>query len=131
MKNLLVLLPLGFSFLATLPAIAGSLPEKSVPCYFFRGDRVELKQTCSHVAGWGTGGTGRAVLTWQDKVVTNLAWENDKLSLDGNKAFNYTRDRKTLKRLPLDEAKRLRDNGAPALSCWQTYKYGNSVCWFR
>ncbi|MBW4419796.1 MAG: hypothetical protein KME13_11275 [Myxacorys californica WJT36-NPBG1] len=130
MKNLLVLLPLGFSFLATLPAIAGSLPEKSVPCYFFRGDRVELKQTCTHVAGWGTG-AGGAALTWQDRVVTRLAWENDELSLDGNKAFSYARDRKTLRRLPSDEAKRLRDNGASALSCWQTYKYGNSVCWIR
>lgn len=130
MKNLLVLLPLGFSFLAALPAIAGSLPEKSVPCYFFRSDTLELQQTCTHVAGWGTG-AGGATLTWQDGVTTRMRWQNDELWLDENKAFSYVRDLKTLGRLPSDEAKRLRDNGAPALSCWQTYDYGNSVCWIR
>ncbi len=70
LSALLLLQVMGF---AVAPAHAGRVEPKSVSCWFFRGEKVELEQTCiTEVHNWIGGGV--RFIRWEDGVQTTIAW---------------------------------------------------------
>lgn len=70
-------------------------PDRPGICYFFRGNSLELTQTCVISTGYGTG-EHYAVLNWADGVKThilnNLNLKPPTLKVDGEIAQEYKRD---------------------------------------
>lgn len=67
-------LAIGIVLASSLPAQSGPVRDK-VNCYFFRGDSLELRNTCKiEDATWAGGGNLK--LYWPDGVVTVRQWQN-------------------------------------------------------
>jgi hypothetical protein len=118
-----------FSVLS-LPAMAGTIEPTPVPCWFFRGESLELQQTCSYQSiSWAGGWQGR--LLWEDGVETiiryGLQGRGDRpcedTSLDEVCGSSYFRDPNSLERIPVEPGRRVEG----AISCVQPRQ--TSVCW--
>jgi hypothetical protein len=106
LKILATFLPILVMAISVPPARAGRAEPISVSCWFFRGDKVELKQTCVHEShSWAGGGVG--TLRWEDGVQTKIyrgfqengdkpCGENE--SIDGVCAVRYFRHPTSLSR---------------------------------
>ncbi len=125
MKKILLLFSLASATLVGQPAKAAITYPTPVRCYFFRGERVEIQETCILSSGSGTS-SGEITLQWPDGVITKMRWRNDRLSIDGYDAFMYWRDSRNFQRLPTNI-----DRTENLLKCWQSESSGNSVCWRR
>jgi hypothetical protein len=65
-------LPAFFTGIFVVPARAGRIEPTPVSCWLFRGDKLELNQTCSYESiSWAGGGTSS--LRWEDGVRTKMA----------------------------------------------------------
>ena len=121
--------------LFTSPAQAGRIEPHPVTCWFFRGEKLEIKNTCTE-EGWSWAGGGGTNLTWEDGVKTKIQWglqgRGDRLcpenetEIDGICGKNYSRDPKTIQPVSEQEGERLRLAGT-AINCIQVKQ--SSVCW--
>lgn len=141
MKKTLLAFLLGFSnIFSASGAIAENIKLESIPCYFFRGAKLEIQQTCSYqLVSWAGGGFIR--LTWKDGIETKLQFglqgrgericpqqgdrPFDSMAVDNVCGKNYLRSPQTLKRISQDEANQL----GKTIQCTQIKQ--NSVCWMR
>ena len=110
-------------------AIAGFFKDKTVECYFFKGENLVLQDTCkSDGASWAGGG-GHS-LKWSDGVVTSIRFGDQSRGVSGcrNRSQNwvdgkcgatYSRSAKTLKRID--------ERGENSINCVQLDR--KSVCW--
>jgi hypothetical protein len=128
----------------TAPAKAGWIEPIAVPCWFFRGEEMDLKQTCIYESQSGTG-TYTAILTWEDNVrtimvsgkarnqVSSCMPKNDAFSIDKVCGKEYSRNPKTLKRF--SDTVNLREwednNNKNIVRCAHANKSKNSVCWIH
>jgi hypothetical protein len=125
-------IPLAVILSSVLPpqAIAGMIEPTPVPCWFFRGESIELQQTCSFESISWAGGWQQK-LRWEDGVVTVFAYglqgRGERLcedtSLDGVCGSSYYRDPNSLERIPEDKARQIER----PIRCVQPQQ--NSVCW--
>lgn len=118
-------------------AIAGVNPPRSVKCYFFQGENVEIENTCILESATWAGGGGRS-LKWEDGVITKMqfglqgrGWRvcpEDETSVDGFCGKSYDRHPDTLKRISERESfsMSVSQNITP-IKCVQVRK--GSVCW--
>jgi len=134
MKKLLALIPSVLLVISANPAQAGRIEPKPVSCYFFRGEKLEIQQTCIYEStSWAGGAAAR--LQWRDGVKTAIAWglqgrgakPCDEVSLDKVCGSTYHRHPKTLQRISKESAMRLSANKQQALYCVQAGR--NSVCY--
>lgn len=140
MKIKLTILAAFLPVLATgifvVPARAGRIEPTPVSCWLFRGDKLELNQTCTYESvSWAGGGTSS--LRWEDGVRTQMAWglqgRGEKpcadTSIDGVCGVTYGRHPATLKRISNAEREKLASQSQPTISCVQVQN--KSVCWLR
>jgi hypothetical protein len=114
------------------PAYAGRVEPTSVSCLYFRGEKLELQQTCIYESTSWAGGGG-SILRWQDGVKTTMAWGLQgrgerpckDWSLDRVCGSYYYRHSRTLKRMSFEETKKF----DKSIFCVQARL--NSVCWER
>jgi hypothetical protein len=111
-------------------AQARTFENATVPCYFFKGETLALKETCqSNGASW-MGGGGHS-LKWSDGVVTEIKFglhgrgtpvcpDKEQTSVDGKCGSTYYRSGKTLKRINSTEKEE-------SIHCIQLK--GKSICW--
>lgn len=118
------------------PVQAGRTEPQPKSCYFFRGEQLELRQTCIYESASGAG-VWAAFLQWEDGVKTRIsrgiASKDDKrckdegYSLDGVCGLSYYRHPQTLNRISDKDLKRMRRNNQETIFC---VKVGlNSVCY--
>jgi len=130
--TLLCFVPIAFF---TSPAQAGKIKPHPVTCWFFRGENLEIKNTCTE-EGWSWAGGGFTNLVWEDGVKNKIQWglqgrgsrdcpENE-TAIDSVCGKNYARDPKTMQSVSKQEGDRLRLAGG-AINCVQVKQ--NSVCW--
>jgi hypothetical protein len=112
-------------------AIAGYVPNTSVPCYFFKGETLKIQEICQASRATWAGGGGHS-MKWSDGVVTNISFgiqgrgeivcpRTEQIAVDGKCGTIYARSNTTFKRV--------KDDGSDRLSCVQLT--GKSVCWGR
>jgi hypothetical protein len=131
-------LPILVMAISVPPARAGRAEPIPVLCWFFRGDKVELKQTCIYESrSWAGGGVG--TLRWEDSVQTKIyrgfqengdkpCGENE--SIDGICAVRYFRHPVSLQRISAEEeAKNRLVNRQSSVICLQVRD--KSICWLR
>ena len=108
----------------------------SVSCWFFRGDRVELKQTCTYRTLWDQERAGAVFLRWQDGVETRISWGYlgdgnrpcEDRKVDNVCGIGYFRDPTSLKRISQEESQK-RGVGRPIVNC--ILLPDKSICWLR
>ncbi len=110
-------------------SIAGQFKDRSVHCYFVKGEVIQLNETCtSDGVSWGGGG-GHS-LKWNDGVVTLIKFgrhgrgervcpSEDQMSVDDVCGKSYYRSAKTFRRTD--------STNGDLISCVQLER--NSVCW--
>jgi hypothetical protein len=106
-------------------------PDRSGICYFFRGEKPELKRNCILETGYGAG-AHYASLNWQDGIKTAIeminicpqgGFDNSgfcRYTVDGHAAQPYERN---VFLQPTQEI------SADNLYCYRVVKTGNSVCY--
>jgi hypothetical protein len=122
----------------SVPALAGRIEPTSVPCWLFRGEKLELKQTCIYEFYSWAGGAA-ATLRWEDGVRTKIVWglqgrgekpcADDSTGVDGVCGTNYYRHPATLKRISSFERESRLKNNQPSVNCVQLRS--KSICWLR
>ena len=135
MKKLIALIPSVMLILSANPVQAGRTEPQPKPCYFFRGEQLELRQTCIYEStSWAGGGVSK--LVWEDGVTTILKWglqgRGEKttcngMSIDNVCALSYSRHPITLKRISRENMERMNRNDQKVIYCHQTGR--NSVCY--
>ena len=135
MKKLSALLSILVIGVFVYPAQAGRVEPKSVSCWFFRGEKLELQQTCIYEAqSWAGGGVSS--LRWEDGVETKMARGfqgrgekpcGEDTSIDGVCGVRYFRDPTTLKRISEVEQENRERKSQPMIFCVQVRD--RSVCW--
>ena len=103
-------------FLLARPAYAGRTEPQPVSCWFFRGEKLELQQTCIYQSFSGAG-FWAANLQWEDGVKTRISrgiaskddrrCKDDGLSLDRVCGSYYNRHPQTLRRISDKDSKRM------------------------
>jgi hypothetical protein len=136
MKRLIALIPSMILILSGSPSYAGSTEPKPVSCWFFRGEKLELQQTCIYQSFSGAG-VWAAFLQWEDGVKTRISrgiaskddkrCKDDGYSLDRVCGLSYYRHPQTLNRISDEDSKRMRMNNQEAIFCVQVGR--NSVCY--
>ncbi len=132
-RSVLILVGLASAFLVS-PAQAGRLDPTSIPCWVFRGEKLELQQTCIVEGSSWLGGGGRTML-WEDGVKTKIAFgiqgrgerPCQDTSVDGVCGTNYSRHPTTLKRITQKEWDNGVCNSQKVIDCVQLQKH--SICW--
>jgi hypothetical protein len=137
LKIFATLLPILAMGIFVAPGRAGRVEPTPVSCWFFRGDRVELKQTCIYESrSWAGGGV--IFLRWEDGVQTKIARGfqergekpcGDNNGIDGVCGVTYFRDSTTFKRLSEEESQKLAINHQSRIGCVQVGD--KSICWLR
>ncbi len=137
LKIFATFLPILVMAISVPPARAGRAEPISVSCWLFRGDKLELKQTCIHESrSWAGGGVG--TLRWKDGVQTKIYRGfqgrgdqpcGDNESIDGVCAVRYFRHPTTLKRISEQESYSREMNRQSSVSCLQVRD--KSICWLR
>ncbi|MCU0547429.1 MAG: hypothetical protein MUE44_35585 [Oscillatoriaceae cyanobacterium Prado104] len=134
---LAVFLPAFFTGIS-VPALAGRIEPIRVPCWLFRGDKLELNQTCTYESvTWAGGGT--SFLRWEDGVRTKMTWglqgrgekpcADGSIGVDGVCGTNYYRHPATLKRISSEERESRLKNNQPSVNC--VLLRNKSICWLR
>jgi hypothetical protein len=111
-------------------AIARPNPPTPVQCYFFKGETLQLENTCTYQGSSWAGG-GSHSLTWKDGIVTSISYglgaRGAKTCADGEFlvddkvcAVRYSRSSKTLKRIS-------NNSDSDRVNCVQMK--GKSICW--
>jgi hypothetical protein len=111
-------------------AIAGQTQPIPVRCYFFKGETLQLENTCTYQGSSWAGG-GSHSLTWKDGIVTSISYglgaRGAKTCADGEFlvddkvcAASYSRSSKTLKRIS-------NNSDSDRVNCLQMK--GKSICW--
>ena len=111
-------------------AIARTFSNKTVDCYFFKGERLALNDTCKSDGGSWMGGGGHS-LKWSDGIVTQIKFGlhgrgtpvcqiREQQSVDGKCGDVYLRSAKTLKRIDKESEEK-------SIYCVQLDR--KSVCW--
>jgi hypothetical protein len=130
-------LPILVMAISVPSARAGRAEPTSVSCWFFRRDKVELKQTCIHESrSWAGGGVG--TLRWEDGVQTKIyrgfqengdkpCGENE--SIDGICAVRYFRHPTSLQRISEEESQKREMNRQSIVTCLQVLD--KSICYLR
>jgi len=137
-KTLLSLLCFVPIALFTSPAQAGRIEPHPVTCWFFQGENLEIKNTCTE-EGWSWAGGGGTNLTWEDGVKTKIQWglqgrggricpENE-TAIDGVCGQNYIRDPQTMQPVSQAEGEHLLRLDRRVIYCYQVKQ--NSLCWKR
>jgi hypothetical protein len=117
--------------ITTVPQIAqaGSFKNRSVRCYFFKGEKLVMEETCkSDGASWAGGG-GHS-LKWRDGITTQIKFglqgrgtpvcpEQGQIAVDGKCGDVYLRSTNSLRRVENDNGK--------VIQCVQLDR--KSVCW--
>ena len=130
-------LVVGLCGVNVLGAIAGVNPPRSVRCYFFKGENLEIENTCILKSATWTGG-GFRTLRWEDGVVTEMqfglqgrGWRvcpEDETSVDGVCGKSYDRHPDDLQRISERESFNMSVNqNRTPVKCVQVRK--GSVCW--
>lgn len=117
-------------------AQAGRVEPESVKCWFYKGNSIALKSTCTYEShSWMGGWT--AQLTWEDGVSNTITYgkqgrgdysacpSDDQYAIDGTCGKVYYRNSRTLKRVSSSQI----SNGQSAVTCVQLKQ--KSVCWQR
>ena len=137
MKKLIALIPSVLLLLSANPAQAGRTEPQPKPCYFFRGEQLELRQSCIYASTSWAGG-GASELVWEDGVVTTMNWgqrgegkkicngEMGEMSVDNVCARGYYRHPITLEPISREDMKRM-NRDQKVIFCLQTGR--NSVCY--
>lgn len=136
MKMLIALIPSVMLLLSSSPVQAGRIAPEPKSCYFFRGEQLELRQTCIYEStSWAGGGVSK--LVWEDGVVTSIKWGlqgrggkttcDGEMSVDNVCTVSYSRHPITLKRISRENMERMNRNDQKVISCLQTGR--NSVCY--
>ena len=133
LKIFAILSPILAMGIFVAPGRAGKVEATPVPCWFFREDRLELKQTCIYESVFWMGGGGNT-LRWEDGVQTNMAWGLQgrggrpcvDIGIDGVCGVTYYRHRTTLKRISQEEMRKLKES---SMTCVQLQD--KSICWYR
>jgi hypothetical protein len=145
MKHLIFPLTACFTLIAQ-GAIANGIAPKPVPCYFFKGEDLMIKNICVYESYRWLGGMA-AELAWEDGVKTGISYgiqppktssrrtgkacpENkDHIKVDNICGPRYYRYFETLKRVAKADTDQLfRDaNSPPVIQCIQVKN--SSVCW--
>ncbi|MEG4087941.1 hypothetical protein [Microcoleus sp. Pol12B4] len=134
---LAVFLPAFFTGIS-VPALAGRIEPTPVSCWLFRGDEVDLKQTCIYESfSWAGGAAG--TLRWEDGVRTKLTWglqgrgekpcADGSIGVDGVCGTNYFRQPATLKQISNAERESRLNNNQPSVTCVRLRD--KSICWLR
>lgn len=134
LKQRLVFLSALITMLAATPAQAGRVEPTPVSCWFFRGEKLELQQTCIYESYSWAGGGGSTLL-WEDGVKTQMAWglqgrgekPCEEMSVDGVCGVMYFRDLTTLERISKAEGEQRQRNEQQVVRCVEVR--GKSVCW--
>jgi hypothetical protein len=111
-------------------AIARQTDPTPVQCYFFKGETLQLENTCTYQGSSWAGG-GSHTLTWKDGIVTSISYglgnrgaktcTDDEFLVDNKVcATRYLRSSKTLKRIS-------NNTDSDRLNCFQMK--GKSICW--
>jgi hypothetical protein len=109
-------------------AIAGSFKNESIQCYFFKGEKLAIEDTCQ-ASGTSWAGGGGYSLKWSDGVTTQIKFglqgrgipvcpSQDQMAVDDTCGQKYSRSIKTLKSI---------DSRDGAMTCIQLNQ--KSVCW--
>lgn len=136
MKKLSALLPIIVMGVFVSPARAGRTEPTSIPCWLFRGEKLELQQTCITESHTWTGG-GIRLLRWEDGAQTTMAWGLQgrgerpcaDTSIDSVCGLSYQRHPATLKRISQAEQSKLASQSQPTIACVEVQN--KSVCWMR
>ncbi|MBE9144061.1 hypothetical protein [Planktothrix mougeotii] len=118
------------------PAYGGEVKPTPVPCWFFRGENLELQQTCTYQSNSWLGGGG-SFLIWEDGVKTKMAWglqaragkPCEDTSVDGVCGVTYFRHPTTLKRISQAEKEKLKTESQRMIRCIEVQD--KSICWLR
>jgi len=118
------------------PAHGGEVKPTPVSCWFFRGEKLELQQTCTYRSRSWAGGWA-ASLHWEDGVPTKIAYglqgrgekPCEDTSVDGVCGVTYFRHPTTLKRISEVEGENRFKESQPTIICIEIQD--KSVCWRR
>lgn len=133
--TLLLLSPIAFP----QPAQAGRVEPQPVACWFFRGETLELKNTCTYESTSWAGGGGRS-LTWEDGIKTSMGFglvgrgtpackDSNETAVDNVCGKGYARDAKTLKRMSEGQRIKLVNQDKKFILCIEVRN--KSICWLR
>jgi hypothetical protein len=111
-------------------AQARTFENATVPCYFFKGETLDLKEICQ-ASGSSWMGGGSHSLKWSDGIVTKIKFglhgrgtpvcpDKEQVSVDGKCGSTYSRSVKTLKRV---------DSKGKDETIYCVQLKGKSVCW--
>jgi hypothetical protein len=136
LKIFATLLPILVTGIFVAPGRAGKVEPTPVPCWFFLGDSLELKQTCIYESVFWMGGGGNT-LRWEDGVQTNMTWGMQGrggipcvgISVDGVCGVTYYRHSTTLKRISKEEKQKPGMKDQSLMTCVQLRN--KSICWDR
>lgn len=142
MKKLLpVALSIASVALLGQSSIANGMPPTPIPCYFFKGEKLVIQNTCIYESARWAGGMS-ANLTWEDRVSTGISYgispvrgegkvcprNSEYLKIDSVCGPRYHRYLKNLKRISKADNDRLfRDDSLRVVQCTQLKD--TSVCW--
>ena len=129
-------LPAFFTGIFVVPAQAGRIEPTPISCWLFRGDKLELNQTCTYESVFWAGGGG-STLRWEDgvhtKIYRGLQGRGERpcedTSFDGVCGGTYGRHPATLKRISNAERENRASQNQPTISWVQVQN--KSVCWMR
>ena len=139
MKKLILTLLLLSPIALPQPAQAGRVEPEPVPCWFFRGETLEIKNTCTYASASWLGGGGRG-LTWEDGVTTSMGFglvgrgtpackNTSETAVDGVCGKGYARDVRTLKRISEEQRTKLLSQDKKFIRCVEVKT--KSICWLR
>jgi hypothetical protein len=136
-KSILALIPIFSSVFISVPTQAGRFEPVSGKCWFFRGEELEIEQSCT-LSGYSWAGGGYTVLRWEDGVKTVISFGkqgrgsrpcqtenskfNEEVAVDGVCGEWYHCDLETLEPVEADSS-----NREELIRCVAVN--GNSVCY--
>lgn len=137
MKKFIPLVTIVSIAFSITPIQARTVGPTPVTCMFFRGDKLEIKQTCTYESMSWTGGGGSG-LVWEDGVKTQIEWgmigrgekvceTNDEMRVDGICGITYYRDSVNMKRISSQERERRIMSNQKTIHCVQLR--AKSICW--
>ena len=139
MKKLILTLLLLSPIALPQSAQAGRVEPPPAACSFFRGETLDLKNTCTYESASWAGGDGRG-LTWEDGVTTSMGFglvgrgtpackNTSETAVDGVCGKGYARDVRTLKRISEKQRIKLLSQDKKSIHCVEVKN--KSICWLR
>jgi hypothetical protein len=137
-----LIFPIAIAFVIAAQSSGFAYREMEVvqaTCYFFKGEKVAIKNKCRRGGGRWTAGSNM-FFTWEDGVVTEVATgaqlprgkpacpDGRSTRVDNLCGSTYSRHPKTLEKITPKEAIEIELNGKKVVHCVQLQK--NSTCWY-